>query len=157
MPANVDPHSFGFLVTDLARLLRADFDSSVAEAGIGVTPGEARTLAHVARSGPLRQTTLADFMGVEAMTVTGFIDRLEAKHLVQRLPDPDDRRAKLVQTTEAANDVLRAIRQLSQGASRVASAGMSRDEWAHFLRTLRAARDNLIETRANRNKPDAAA
>ena len=89
----VDPKGFGFLITDLSRLIRAEFDRRIGETGLGLTAGEARALSHVARAGGSRQSVLAEKMGVEAMTLTGFLDRLEARGLVERTTDPSDRRA----------------------------------------------------------------
>ena len=74
----VDPDSFGFLIADLSRLMRVELDRRVAEAGIGVTAGEGRVLAHAARAGTVRQNVLAERMGVEPMTLSGFIDRLDS-------------------------------------------------------------------------------
>ena len=59
-------------------MLRAEMDRRVAEAGIGVTAGEARALAHAARAGPVRQKVLAERMGVEPMTLRTYVERLEA-------------------------------------------------------------------------------
>jgi MarR family transcriptional regulator for hemolysin len=147
MPRNVDPDSFGFLVTDVARLIRADFDRVVAESGLGITPGEARTLAHAARAGLVRQNVLAERMGVEAMTVTGFLDRLEAKQLVERIADPADRRAKLVQVTAAANEVLATINKLTSRVRVAARCGVAPQDWDQFMTVLKTARDNLAEHR----------
>lgn len=147
MPQNVDPNSFGFLVTDLARLIRSDFDRTIAESGLGITPGEARTLAHAARAGAVRQNVLAERMGVEAMTVTGFLDRLEAKDLVKRTVDPADRRAKLVHVTAAADEVLMKIKQLTTKTRTTASSGLAERDWERFMTVLKAARDNLSEFR----------
>src|SRR6185295_14176989 len=97
MRSLVDPDSFGFLVTDLSRMIRAEMDRRVAEAGLGITAGEARTLSHAARSGAVRQNVLAERMGIEAMTLSGYVDRLEARGLVTRRADPADGRAKLVE------------------------------------------------------------
>jgi MarR family transcriptional regulator for hemolysin len=109
----VDPDSFGFLITDLSRLIRAEMDRRVGEAGLGITAGEARTLAHAARAGAVRQNVLAERMGVEPMTLSAFIDRLEANGLVRRSVDPADRRARLVELTPAAEAVLAAIRGIA--------------------------------------------
>jgi len=156
MSQNVDPESFGFLVTDLARLVRAEFDRRVAEAGLGVTPGEARVLAHAARAGMVRQNVLAERIGVEAMTVTGFLDRLEAKQLVRRVADPTDRRAKLVQVTETAGEVLGKIKALALDTRLVAAGGIGGRDWELFMTVLRAARDNLAESRAGGQQSSAA-
>lgn len=147
MQGVVNPNSFGFLVADLARLIRADFDRLIGESGLGVTPGEARVLAHAARAGAVRQNVLADRIGVEAMTVTGFLDRLEAKGLVQRAPDPADRRAKLVRLTKAAEELLGKVTQLTANTRMAAASGLSEADWERFMTALRAVRDNLAEAR----------
>lgn len=147
MPNRLDPDSMGFLVTDVARLIRAEMDRRIAEAGLGLTPGEGRTLVHIARAGAVRQTDLAERMGVEAMTVTGFLDRLEAKGLVERQPDPNDRRAKRAHLTPAADKLLEKIVPLSAGLRTDASAGMSADDWSRFLETLKTVRANLTAAR----------
>ena len=147
MPRLADPEDFGFLVTDLARLVRADFDRAVARSGLEVTPGEARALAHAARAGLVRQNVLAERMGVEAMTVTGFLDRLEAKGLIERRPDPADRRAKLVHVREEAHAVLTAIQDLAARTREAASAGCPPEDWRRFMEMLRDARSNLAALR----------
>ena len=129
------PDSFGFLVTDLARLVRAEFDRVVGESGLGITAGEARTLSHAARAGLVRQNVLAERMGVEAMTVTGFVDRLEAKQLVRRVADPADRRAKLVQVTEAAGEMLARIKSLGLATHAVASSDIAPDDESSATRS----------------------
>lgn len=157
MPGVMDPDNFGFVVTDLARLVRAEFDRAVGESGLGITPGEARTLAHAARAGVVRQNVLAERMGVEAMTVTGFLDRLEAKNLIERAPDPSDRRAKLVRITAAAETVLVRIRELTAATRSGAAAGMQAREWECFMTALKSARDHLAERRSGPNQPGSAA
>ena len=147
MQRAIDPNSFGFLITDMARLIRAEFDRLVAESGLGVTPGEARVLAHAARAGSVRQNVLAERIGVEAMTVTGFVDRLEAKDLLRRRPDPADRRAKLVEPTEAAFELMFKLRQLTANTHALAASGVSERDWERFLTVLKAARDNLADSR----------
>ena len=148
MPGRIDPDSLGFLVTDVARLIRAEMDRRIAEAGLGLTPGEGRTLVHIARAGAVRQTDLAERMGVEAMTVTGFLDRLEAKGLVERVPDVADRRAKRVLLTDAAEKLLEKITPLSAGLRADAAAGVSAEDWLRFLDVLKTVRTNLTAARS---------
>ena len=143
MPRNVNPESFGFLLTDLYRLIRAEMDRAIAEAGIGVTAGEARTLSHAARAGTVRQNVLAERMGVEAMTLSGYLDRLEARGLVARLNDPTDRRAKLVELTDAADEVLNTVAEVAARVRRKAAGDMPPPEWECFLEKLKLVRDNL--------------
>lgn len=153
----VDPDSFGFLVTDVQRLVRAELDRRIGEAGLGLTPGEGRTLSHAARAGAVRQTVLAERMGVEAMTLSTALDRLEGHGLIERRPDPADRRAKLVHVTEAGQDMLDRIQPIAAGMRADASKGIAPADWQRFLDTLKLVRTNLGEARQEGLRKESAA
>lgn len=148
MPSRIDPDAFGFVINDVARLVRTDVDRLIAEAGLGLTPGEARALSNAARAGSVRQNVLAERMGVEAMTMCGYLDRLEAQGLVHRTIDPTDRRAKLVHITDAADTILRRLSDVGVESRRLASAGLSADEWTTLQNLLKRVRTTLAEGRA---------
>jgi DNA-binding MarR family transcriptional regulator len=156
MPRHVDTDSFGFLITDLSRMLRAELDRRITDAGLGLTSGEARTLVHAARAGTVRQNVLAERMAIEAMTVSGFLDRLEARGLVRRTPDPTDRRAKLVHLTEAADDVLHRIKAVSAGIRELAAQPLAAEEWEKLQALLKRVRAGLAENADCRKASDAA-
>lgn len=158
MPLLQDPDSFGFLVTDVSRLLRAEFDRRIAEAGLGLTPGEARTLTHAYRMGMVRQTVLADSMGVEAMTLSTYLDRLQGRGLIERRPDTADRRAKLVKLTDKALSVLETVQEIGVGLRNDIAAKISAEEWQQLNQALLHTRDSLnqFRTEATRRESDAA-
>ena len=141
----IDPDALGFLLNDISRLIRASMDRAHARSGIGVTPGEARVLLYAMRSGPVRQNRLAELIGIEAMTVSGYLDALEAKGLVAREADPADRRAKLVQLRPEAGPVLEAIEAMAAELRGRASAGFGRSEWAALKAALIRVRANLSD------------
>jgi MarR family transcriptional regulator for hemolysin len=149
----VDPDGFGFLITDLSRLLRAEMDRRVAAAGLGVTAGEARTLAHAARAGAVRQIVLAERMGVEPMTLSGFIDRLQERGLVRRTVDAADRRARLIELTPAARGVLVRIQGIAADIRTEAARSVGAEEWTLLMDTLKVARANLLESRGSEAAP----
>lgn len=153
MPRSIDPDSFGFVVTDLARLMRAEMDRRTAAAGLGLTPGETRALAHAARAGAVRQNALAERMGVEAMTLSSYIDRLEARGLVVREADPQDRRAKIVRPTEAADPVLQQIKQISAELRRELGTALPPGRWEELRASLIAIRDELARLRPDCPRP----
>lgn len=156
MTSLIDPDSFGFLVTDATRLIRAEMDRRIAAAGLGVTPADARTLNHAARLGPTRQNLLAERMGVEAMTVSSSLDRLEAQGLIERHGDPVDRRAKLVRLTGAGEALLDEMRPLAAGLRADAAKGIAPADWQRFLDMLKQVRSNLAEAREQRKESAAA-
>lgn len=151
MPGYLDPDSFGFLITDIARLLRSEFDRRIAEAGLGLTPGEARALSQAARAGAVRQNALAEHMGVEAMTVCGYLDRLEARGLIKRTIDPSDRRAKLVNLTDEAETLLRRLAEISTEVRESASAELSGAELITLQKSLKQVRATLADGRGARS------
>jgi MarR family transcriptional regulator for hemolysin len=149
MPRQTDPDTFGFLITDVSRLLRAEFDRRIADAGIGLTPGEGRTLSYAARTGVARQTVLAERMGIEAMTLSTYLDRLEARGLIERRPDPTDRRAKLVHLSASAAEVLEKVQAIGARLREDVAKDVSPGEWERLNGALRAARDSLYGLRAD--------
>lgn len=134
----------GFLLVDAARLYRARIDCAFEQSGVGLTAGEARTLAYVNLYPGHRQTALAVKMNVEPMTLVGFLDRLEGLGIVARETDPADRRAKIVRLTEAAAPYLERISSAAATARMEALAGFSVEEQASFRSLLERMRANLV-------------
>jgi DNA-binding MarR family transcriptional regulator len=110
MSLRPDPDALGFVLIDVARMLRSAFERRIATAGLGLTPGEARALVHVAALEGSRQLDIAQRMGIEPMTLSTYLDRLQSLGFVERRPDPADRRAKLIFTTPAADELITNIR-----------------------------------------------
>ena len=75
-----------------------------------ITPGHARALVSLMRSGAVRLSTLSEHLRIAPRSTTEVVDALEEKGLVSRRPDPDDRRATLVEVTAAGRDAGVAIR-----------------------------------------------
>lgn len=155
MNSKVDPEAIGFLISDVARLMRAEFDRRTADAGVGLTPGEARTLANIARAGAVRQTVLAERIGVEAMTMSSYLDRLEARGLISRQTDPNDRRAKLVQITDEAQPVIDNIIDVSGQLRSDIFGTFTQEEWHIFRSVLKQVRGKLIDMRPECGKDGA--
>lgn len=135
-------NSLGFLLTDLSRLFRQAFERVVGGAGLELTPGEIRALAQVARNSGARQAVLAELMGVEPMTLSAYLDRLEAHGLIARTTDPTDRRAKVISPTPAAELVFQRVRPLATQIYAEMTAGIDEAE-------LRIVDSALIKMRAN--------
>ncbi|MBX3287480.1 MAG: MarR family transcriptional regulator, partial [Actinobacteria bacterium] len=89
--------------TRLARLLRQQSDYDL-------TPTQLAALATLQRCGPVPVGTLADVEQVSAPTATKVVGRLHASGLVERRPDPTDRRVSLVAVTPAGEALLAEIR-----------------------------------------------
>jgi len=134
---------FGFLLTDTSRLFRQTFEKMTAENGVGLTPGEIRALGYVIRFSGARQTVLAEQMGVEPMTLSAYLDRLEARGLIARRMDPGDRRAKLIEPTEEAARVMLELDPVFERLYGQVTQGLTKEQMEVLAAGLRTIRANL--------------
>ncbi|MCP9945919.1 MarR family transcriptional regulator [Streptomyces somaliensis] len=98
-----------------------------------LTGAQARVLGLLALE-PLPMRRIAASLRCEPSNVTGIVDRLEARGLVERRPDPADRRVKLAAPTEEGRATARRLRDALDFA-REPLAGLTRAERA-LLRDL---------------------
>jgi DNA-binding MarR family transcriptional regulator len=123
--------------------MRAAFERRILSAGLELTTGEARTLIQVASVHGSRQLDIANRMGLEPMTVSVFLDKLQARGLVERQPDPLDRRAKRIMLTDAADEMLRAISVEITAVQREATQGLDPEMQESVRDALKCFRRNL--------------
>jgi DNA-binding MarR family transcriptional regulator len=65
----------------------------------GLARGQWQVLAHVHQAGTLSQRRLQESMKIESATLTVIIDLLVTKGWLERLPDPADKRVRLLRFT----------------------------------------------------------
>ena len=106
-----------------------------------ITPAQLRALRVLARHGPVRLSELSDHLHIAARSATEVIDALEAGGLAERRPDPDDRRATLVELTEHGESVLDAIRAARGSETERLFGRLSQTDRAHLARILRKLRN----------------
>src|ERR1700760_1084808 len=100
-------HDLMFLLHDVARLLRVDADKRAR--AHGMTRAQWGILIWLERQPSLSQKELAEILEVEPISVARLIDRLEARGMVERRPDPKDRRIWRLHLCPPAIPVLREI------------------------------------------------
>lgn len=144
----LDDAPLGFLLIDSARLLRARYDRALEDAQLGLTAGEARALLHVGLAEPSRQSALAARMGVEPMTLVGYLDRLEGCGLILREPDPSDRRAKVVRLTSKGRPLLERAESVTRAAREAAMTDFRPEEVELLRGMLARLRARLLEAEA---------
>jgi len=139
-------NNIAFLSTDVGRLFRKRFD--VVSRDLGVTGPQWRVLAALKRTPGINQGALAQWLEVEAITAGRMIDRLEKAGLVERRPDPADRRAWRLFLTDAAAPLLDDLALFAQGVFAEALTGFSQDEQDMLVHLLERVRANLAEDSA---------
>lgn len=112
------------LIGDVVARFYTDYEEAAGEHAL--TGPQARLLSLLSAE-PLPMRKLAHKLKCEPSNVTGIVDRLESRGLVERRPDPADRRVKVAAATD---DGLRVARDLREGLrfAREPLAGLSEDE-----------------------------
>ncbi len=134
----------GFLVTDVARLMRRRFEQRLV--GSTLTLAQARALIQVHRHEGVRQVDLAELLEVQPITLARLIDQLAEAGLVERRADPADRRAYRIHLTGAAQGQLDAIRAVAAQVRAEATQGLSAAQSEALLLALARLRENLAAT-----------
>ena len=99
--------------------------------------------------GPVPMGTLAESLDVSQASVTGIVDRMEQRGLIERRRDDDDRRVIRVALTEDGTRLLAGVAAGRRERLGILLGELSDDELAGFLRgsrALRAARARLAAT-----------
>src|SRR5207344_2660572 len=104
--------NFGFLLVETSRRLVGRFEQRARE--ISLTLPQCKALTRLQRNEGVSQARLAELAGVDPMTMVRILDRMEADGLVERRPDPGDRRARCLYLTEKAGPLLEQIWRLSE-------------------------------------------
>lgn len=138
---NPEKTQFGFLISDVARLLRWNFDRQAQ--GLGLTRAQWAVLAHLKRSDGVQQNSLARMMDIKPITLARHLDRLQAEGWVERQNDPQDRRAKRVFLTSKANPMLDSLGKLGMKVREEALHGVSPADFDVTVRTLELIKTNL--------------
>jgi MarR family transcriptional regulator for hemolysin len=133
----------GFLMHDVARLLRKRFEQRAAS--LGFTRSQWQVLVHLAKNEGIHQAGLADIIEVEPITLTRILDKLEARGLVERRQHPTDRRIWLLYLTPDAHPSLSLLRVIGETTRREALAGLSVTDQDRLVQGLTTMKANLIE------------
>ena len=131
----------GFLMSDVARLMRRRFDERAS--AIGVTRAQWRTLTVLSRNEGANQGHLAELLEVEPITLCRMIDRLADAGHVERRRDPADRRAWNIYLTDRSRPLLDQLRVLGEGVLADSLAGIDAATQAILTRSLDQVRANL--------------
>jgi DNA-binding MarR family transcriptional regulator len=96
----------------------------------GVTLAEWRVLAFVCAAGPATATTVGDSGSIDRAEISRSVAKLEAKGLISRQPDPDNRRRLIISPTRAGDALFALIRDDRRAFFRSMLADISAEEKA---------------------------
>jgi MarR family transcriptional regulator, transcriptional regulator for hemolysin len=136
----------GFLLHDVARLMRRNFTRR--SGSVGLTLAQCRALMHLSRNEGVRQVDLAETLECQPITLARLLDQLAEAGYVERRPDPDDRRAFRLALTPAAKPALARIRALANQTWNDAVGELGDARLAQFAKTLADLKQNLMDAEA---------
>lgn len=102
----------------------------------GINGRELAALTTLATAEAPAQNQAADRLGVDRTTMVDLIDGLQRKHLVERRPDPGDRRRNLIHLTEAGRHTMVQANIAVDEAERTFLSGLNSAEAVQFRSML---------------------
>ena len=138
---NTDEY-IGVVISDVARLLRTEFDRRVRR--LGITRAQWLVLTRLHRRPGASHSELAEMMEVEKATAGRMIDRLVANGWVERRTPRDDRRVKRVYLTREAERVHKRIWRVAEATVDSALADLSAPEGKQLMALLQRIKKTLV-------------
>lgn len=138
--------SFGFLVHEIARLMRKNFDKRAKD--LGLTQVQWRAIAYLSKNEGMKQVELAEMLEIQPISLARLIDRLAANGWVERRADPNDRRAQQLYLTPAAKPLLEQITSIAAETREYALQGLSKSEYKALIDALILIKANLLDNDA---------
>jgi MarR family transcriptional regulator for hemolysin len=152
MPHRSQNREILFTISDVGRLLRTYADQKARLHGM--TRAQWAVLLQLERREGLKQSDLAECLDIQPITLTRLVDRLCDNGLIERRPDPNDRRAKLLYLTAAARPLLERIAAQVEELAETVLAGVEPAAVGVLLTQLGLARDNLRQAIADKAPQD---
>jgi DNA-binding MarR family transcriptional regulator len=137
------PDRIGFVMHDVARLIRQRFDAR--SRGLGVTRPQWRALLNLAREPGMTQAELAERVEVERITASRMVDRLMAAGFVERREDPADRRVWRLHLLPPARAIVDKLATIGAEIEAEALSHVTAEEARQLAASLARIRDGLRE------------
>ena len=133
--------NFGFLLKDVSRKYSLRFEQHARE--ISLKHSNSKALAYLERNEGVSQCKLAELTEIDPMTMVRILDHMEAEGLVERMPDPADRRARRLYLTTKSKLVLDEIWNIADQIVYRMFVNVSESERDIFLDVLGQINHNL--------------
>ena len=129
----------GHLARRFQQIAVAVFHAVVEGAGFDLTPVQYAALAAVSTNPGIDQITLAGLIAYDRTTITGVVDRLAQKGLLERRASSRDRRSRELQITTEGQKTLEAVSPAVETAQELLVRGLTGEEQQELMRLLRKA------------------
>ena len=150
-PSGESEGAFGFLLHDVARLLRRNFNRRVQS--LGLTQAQCRVILHLSRNEGIQQVALAEILEVQPITLARLLDKLEAADLIERRRDSSDRRAFCLHLRASAHPLLTKIWALAAETRCEGIVGLEEAALGQFFSTLYTMKENLLKAESGSTTP----
>lgn len=147
-----DEKHIGWLVTDVARMMRTVFDRRVR--ALGLTRPQWLALVRLKRRPGCSQSELADMMEIEKAPLGRIVDRLTEKGWIERRADAQDRRINRIYLTDRGERVFAAISPISVATVEDALVDLSAKDREHLSRLLFGVKATLTGMVENDSTPE---
>lgn len=131
----------GLLIHDAARALQKRFEARASSHGLSAA--QWRLMAQLVKAEGAPQARLAGMLEIEPISVSRLLDRMEEGGWIERRPDPDDRRVRMVFPTERSRQAFGEIKRIAGDIYRDALAGLPPGDRDALYRGLATMIDNL--------------
>jgi len=139
------PRSVGFLISQLGFFSSKGFVAALEPLGIG--PREFLLMRFVASAEGQSQQALAERLGVPPSRMVAMVDHLEEGGLVERRPDPGDRRVRGLHLTRKGRGVLDKAGAIAIDYETRLCAGINRDEREQLIDLLQKLQESQTHLR----------
>jgi len=154
MPKLPPNREFAVTLMDVARMLRTFADQRARQ--FGISRAQWVVLIRVDRFPGLKQSELAEMLDLQPITLTRLLDRLCENGLIERKPDPNDRRANRLFLTAAAKPMLERLNVLGADMMETVLEGLDAKTVERMLQQLGTIKDNLRGAISRNSTPQAA-
>ncbi len=149
--AATDPmRGLGFLVADINRLMRKEFDRRVRS--LGLTRAQWLFIAYLDRQPGCTQSDLAESLQLEKITVSRQAERLVKAGWIERRDHEHDRRAYHLHLTARAQEVSQQLREVAAGLRQDYLQGVAPERRTALFEDLTSIKNNLVRIDSARGK-----
>lgn len=133
----------GFLIHDAARLMRKRFEARAV--GYGLSAAQWRLLVRLVKDEGVAQARLAELLEIEPISVSRLLDRMEEGGWIERRPDANDRRVRMIFPTAKSRAAFAEVKSMAGEVYEQAMAGLPAQTRKATIEGLAAIVNNLSD------------